>query len=64
MNFIGTNEIYSSLGVESIIKNNSIKLLEFKSSNADGCQVRDFLDVDKAVEIMVYLSEKSCEFIM
>ena len=67
-NIFGINEFHKGQmrsiahwGVESIIKNNSIKL--FRSLNpmyADGCQVRDFLDVDKAVEIMVYLSEKSC----
>ena len=43
-------------GVESIINNNCIKL--FKSCNpeyADGEQVRDFLDAEKAVAIMDHL---------
>ena len=56
MNFIKENAIHCPLGVESIINNNCIKL--FKSCNPkykDGEQLRDFLDVVKAVAIMDYL---------
>ncbi len=66
-NIFGLNEFHKGSmrsiahwGVESIIQNNLIKL--FKSENPqyeDGCQVRDFLDVDSAVEIMIYLT-KNC----
>ena len=47
-------------GVESLIKNKEIKL--FKSRNPeykDGKQVRDFLDVDTAIKIMLYLNKYS-----
>jgi len=62
-NIFGVNEFHKGhmrsiahWGVESIINNNCIKL--FKSCNpeyADGEQVRDFLDAEKAVAIMDHL---------
>ncbi len=62
-NIFGINELHKGnmrsiahWGVESILQNNVIKL--FKSSNPnykDGEQVRDFLDVNSAVELMYFL---------
>ena len=66
-NIFGVNEFHKNnmrsiahWGVESIIKNKEIKL--FKSLNPkykDGKQVRDFLDVDSAIKIMLYLNKHS-----
>jgi len=66
-NIFGINEFHKEnmrsiahWGVESICKNNKIKL--FKSANPkydDGMQVRDFLDVDSAVKIMYFLGNNS-----
>ena len=66
-NIFGVNEYHKKnmrsiahWGVESLIKNKEIKL--FKSLNpkyADGKQVRDFLDVDTAIKIMLYLNKHS-----
>ena len=66
-NIFGVNEYHKKnmrsiahWGVESLIKNKKIKL--FKSLNpkyGDGKQVRDFLDVDNAIKIMLYLNNHS-----
>lgn len=66
-NIFGVNEYHKNnmrsiahWGVESLIKQKEIKL--FKSNNPkykDGHQVRDFLDVDTAVAMMLYLIDNS-----
>tara|TARA_Y100000589_G_C27178693_1_gene639795 strand:- start:419 stop:1429 length:1011 start_codon:yes stop_codon:yes gene_type:complete len=66
-NIFGLNEFHKGSmrsiahwGVESIIQNKSIKLFKSENPNyADGNQVRDFLDVDTAVEIMIFLAQKT-----
>ncbi len=66
-NIFGVNEYHKNnmrsiahWGAESIIKQKKIKL--FKSNNPkfkDGKQIRDFLDVDTAVEMTLYLNKHS-----